>query len=300
MVRARSTSRWRCASRLASCAAAVLVSATAHAASVTGGPPVSGDARPADRPLVRVRVIPDVERVEPGRPFHLAVLFDIAPGWHLYWKNPGAGAARIEVSVEADAATQVLEARWPRPRVLESPTGDMYVYEGEAGLFVPIVAPAGAAGELELTVDVAWAVCDEKQCHLGDARRTVRVPVGKAGAAVDDPALRAAWSRLSRPLENVEGASVTYTSGELRVEVPAPGYTMATFVPNGAPGVVYGTPTIDFAGERLRLLVPVEIDRNNVLGGAPKVGGLVALGPASTDPSFEFETPVRSFARLGR
>ena len=62
------------------------------------------------------------------------------------------------------------------PAVLASPTGDMYVYEHQAGLFVPVVVPEGLTeGILRLTADIGWAVCDENRCTLGDAELTIEV-----------------------------------------------------------------------------------------------------------------------------
>ncbi|MGH9456403.1 MAG: hypothetical protein ACRD2J_02035, partial [Thermoanaerobaculia bacterium] len=41
------------------------------------------------RRIVTARLIADTVRVQPGTPFTAGVHLTIAPGWHVYWENPG-------------------------------------------------------------------------------------------------------------------------------------------------------------------------------------------------------------------
>lgn len=240
----------------------------------------------------------DVEQVAPGATFHIVVLLDVAAQWHVYWKNPGAGAARIGVEVKSTPSAQVGDIQWPRPDVLASPTGDMYVYEGRVGLFVPVVAPeVSNERSLQCQVEIDWAVCDEERCQLASAGRTVTVPMGALTKPSKDPAIDKARARLIRPMDQVEGASMRVVNGQLELELPAQGYTTATFLPNGAAGVVYGEPRFRFAGPTVHMRLPVEIDRNNVLDQEPVVGGVIALGPFGSGRSYEFHMRGGNLAR---
>ncbi len=91
--------------------------------------------------LVAVRTVADVVSIAPGQTFHLAVIFDIEPQWHIYWKNPGEGAPPPSLAIEVPKGFEVGEVRWPRPIAVESLIGPTYVYENQAALFVPITAP---------------------------------------------------------------------------------------------------------------------------------------------------------------
>src|SRR6185369_2276394 len=39
--------------------------------------------------LVKPQLLADVAAVQPGSTFTVGVLLDLAPGWHVYWTNPG-------------------------------------------------------------------------------------------------------------------------------------------------------------------------------------------------------------------
>ena len=43
------------------------------------------------------RLVADTTSVKPGHPFTAAVQLTIAPGWHVYWENPGDTALPIQV-----------------------------------------------------------------------------------------------------------------------------------------------------------------------------------------------------------
>ena len=36
-----------------------------------------------------VRAVPFVDAVVPGEAFDVGVLFEMEPGWHVYWRDPG-------------------------------------------------------------------------------------------------------------------------------------------------------------------------------------------------------------------
>ena len=44
---------------------------------------------------VKVELLSDVTQVAPGASSWVALHFTIAPGWHLYWRNPGDSGAPI-------------------------------------------------------------------------------------------------------------------------------------------------------------------------------------------------------------
>jgi thiol:disulfide interchange protein DsbD len=258
--------------------------------------PAGGSGQSAGQ-LVSVEVRADARQVVPGRPFHLVVDFRIEPGWHLYWKNPGpgGGAPPMEVTVRTPPGYGVGDVRWPRPRVIESPLGDIYGYEDRAALFVPLTPPVGmTAGETVFSVELAFAVCDENKCLLGDALEMTTVSAsGRPGPPrpSDDPEIESARRRLPAPLAEVEGASVTLEDGVLTVRGPARGHATGVFFPHDAPGVGFADAAVKVEDDRFVLTARVEIDRNNLQGAPPAVGGLIALGDAPDDPSFEFEVP---------
>jgi DsbC/DsbD-like thiol-disulfide interchange protein len=277
----------------ARCAAAIAV-AGAFASPAAAQFGISGPAQRSAADVTRIRVLADVEAIQPGATFHAVVLFDIHPTWHLYWKNPGAGAAPPDVAVEAPEGFAVGETHWPRPKVLGSPVGDMYTYDGQFALFVPITAERGDLGEsAQFTLDIRWAVCDEDICLLGRAERSLSLPVASAPSALTqgNPVVARHRERLPVLIEPGDAdrgsePSAQFDGRTLRITGPARGHSRITFLPHMAEGVTYDTPAISVDGDRFVVEVHVGIER--AAGSrARTVGGLVMLGEKRDDPSYE-------------
>ena len=257
------------------------------------GQPAGAGSRPAD--LVHVRVVTDASRVGPGQTFHLAVVFDIKPKWHLYWKNPGEGSAPPRVTVEAPAGFRVGPPLWTRPTAFETPLGAEYGYEDQVVLFVPIVAPRPLAdGQVTLHAGVRWAACKES-CVLGTARQSVVVRTSSgtpAPAGPVDPVLSKHKRRLPRPLDSLAGATVEFQGGTLTITGPAQDRSVASFFPAASPGVTCGEPEVAIENDRFRVSVKVDINPRNALGQRMVIGGLVALGEGVDEPCYDFEMPL--------
>jgi thiol:disulfide interchange protein DsbD len=279
--------RQRLARALAGTAVSVLPGAV-----VACGQPSAPDPGPGE--IVSVKALPDVGRVGPGQTFHVAIVFDLKPKWHIYWKNPGEGAMPPRITVEAPQGFEVAPPLWPRPVAVEGPLGPEYCYFDEVALFVPVKAPPRLdEGRVTLQAHVNWAVC-RNVCRLGSADLSVVVetaaradPDPSAGDA--DPLLRRYRRRLPRALDQAPGAEVSFDGALLTVSGPAAGTTSLEFFPNLSPGVTYGRPRIDVRGDRFFMRVGVDLDPNNALGKPMLIGGLMALGRRPEDPCYDFE-----------
>jgi thiol:disulfide interchange protein DsbD len=279
--------------------------ARALAVAVLGGLPgavvacgqPNAPAAPGPGGLVSVKALSDVGRVGPGQTFHVAILFDLEPKWHIYWKNPGEGAMPPRITVEAPPGFEVASPLWPRPIAVEGPIGPEYCYFDEVALFVPVKAPPRLdEGRVTLQAHVDWAVC-KNVCRLGSADLSVVVetaaradPAPPTGDA--DPVLRRYRRRLPRALDEAAGAAVSFDGALLTVSGPAAGTTSAEFFPDQCPGVTYGRPRIEVRGDRFFMRVSVDLDPNNALGQPMVIGGLVALGRRPEDPCYDFELPA--------
>lgn len=256
-----------------------------------------GQQRTAEQ-LTRVQVVSDVTHdVMPGETVHLAVVYTIESPWHLYWKNPGEGAPPPRVTVQAPDGWKVGEIRWPRPKTLSSPVGDMYCYEGEFALFIPVTAPQDLTdGQAQFSIDTNWAVCDANLCLFGSAKRNISLPTTESPYRTLDarpahPLIERHRRTLARPLEG-EGTSKELRDETIRVTVPAHGHDAVTFFPHQSPGVTYGKPRLSRSGDSYVAEIDLEINPNNFLDGPPAVGGLIALGEKPDDPSYEFSLPL--------
>jgi DsbC/DsbD-like thiol-disulfide interchange protein len=82
----------------------------------------------AESAKVEVRALSDVQAISPGSSFHLGVVFTIAPGWHLYWQNPGDSGAPPTFVWQLPRGVRIDEPQWPHPEYYESGgVGELYL-----------------------------------------------------------------------------------------------------------------------------------------------------------------------------
>lgn len=165
-----------------------------------------------DQPQIRARLLVDGEG--PNR--RAGVLFDLAPGWHIYWRNPGGTGLppRIEFTAPGYAAGDL---EWPAPRTFEEADGlfTTWGYEQAVLLAAPLARQEGAkpsqtSAEAVLEARVRALVC-----------RTQCVPIElDLALPLDAPTATADRERVAA-LFRAERARVPRSSREAGVEASA-------------------------------------------------------------------------------
>ncbi len=127
----------------------------------------------------------------------IGVLFDIAPGWHIYWKNPGESGLATEVDFTVAGAT-VAPLLWPTPeRFADAGTNfDTYGYTGS--VLLHSVALPEDAGFVPTTVAAEVALVSCKDACIPD-QFTLSGDVTTLRAA-DPDAVRGVFARASSSL----------------------------------------------------------------------------------------------------
>jgi thiol:disulfide interchange protein DsbD len=194
LARMSSRSRWLCA-WIGFAALAALAAARARASDASieialppAPPGATGrTAFDAGDPRVEVRLLSDTQWIAPGQPFRVGALFTLAPGWHLYWKNPGDTGA----TTEFELASPQLEAgpiEWPAPKAFVFDAGEMvnYGYEREVLLWREVRYAPAAAGGATQRIDAAlrFLVC-RIECVPGELALALPIALGGAGDAAE-------------------------------------------------------------------------------------------------------------------
>jgi thiol:disulfide interchange protein/DsbC/DsbD-like thiol-disulfide interchange protein len=129
----------------------------------------------------QVSLVSDVDRIAAGQSFRIGLLFDLSPGWHIYWTNPGdAGAApTLNVTLPQGGSTGAIQ--WPIPKVINDGAVTSYGYSPKtAPVLLPLtVTPPKAlqAGSAYTVTGAAtWLVCKDI-CVPGSADLTLTLPV---------------------------------------------------------------------------------------------------------------------------
>ena len=189
----------------------------------------------SDEGPVRAALILDRPLVKPGDTSTLGVTFDIAPGWNLYWQNPGESGAAPTVTLTLPPGVESGPIQWPRPTRKVLP-GDIldYIYTTRVTLLVPLKAteeydPAlRAAAEAKLW----WLMCDDQRCVPGEGQAVTALT---GPAATGEAASRLAEARAGLPMQPAgsaggDGGVSLRWEGSVLV-ITAAGATGMTFFP---------------------------------------------------------------------
>jgi uncharacterized protein len=138
---------------------------------------------------VSPQVLLGVDRLPAGGTARFAVVIDIENGWHIN-TNPARPdfAIPTTVVVKAKHGTKVTKVEYPKGHDfrIEGLDEPMSVYEGRVVLFGTLAVPKEASRQTEeLTVEVKFQACNDKQCLAPKTAKLVgKVPVAGQGEQV--------------------------------------------------------------------------------------------------------------------
>lgn len=147
--------------------------------------------------FVNVKLIADVDGIEPGRPFHLGVLVSVRENWHVYWKNPGDGGQATKIRLTLPKGFKAGRVEWPVPEKFTQP-GDIvgYGYEKQVMFRATITPPRELPreGGAKLGASVSWLVCHDV-CIPGSAEDALDLPVAEKSTPANQEVF-ARWADL--------------------------------------------------------------------------------------------------------
>jgi DsbC/DsbD-like thiol-disulfide interchange protein len=100
---------------------------------------------------------------------YLGVRFDIKPGWHIYWKNPGGAGLATEIGWTLPESVASGDLLWPLPIEFVQ-SGDIpgYGYEGSVVLASKLLLDGPMRKDATVGASVSWLACRDV-CVLGSA-----------------------------------------------------------------------------------------------------------------------------------
>jgi DsbC/DsbD-like thiol-disulfide interchange protein len=146
--------------------------------------------------LVKASLLSDVQAIQPGQKFRIGVLYQIEPGWHIYWKFSGDSGLPTKIQWQLPQGFKVGELQWPLP-MREKEPGDLEVfdYTSEVLLFADIEAPATLPQQpLLIQAKTDWLVC-QSLCVPGRAQLSLTL-TGGGNAASDSAQIFQKYSAL--------------------------------------------------------------------------------------------------------
>jgi len=125
-----------------------------------------------------LELIAEKDWITAGRPFNVALRFELEKDWHVYWVNPGDSGEPPRVTWDLPAGIKAGAIEWPAPRRLGTPTIVDYGYEDGVTLIVPMRADATLSSQnpAQISASIQVLVCRE-MCIPGKAQVSLALPV---------------------------------------------------------------------------------------------------------------------------
>ncbi|MGO9409217.1 MAG: protein-disulfide reductase DsbD family protein [Spirochaetia bacterium] len=232
---------------------------------------------------VKARLVAESTSIRPGTPFLVAVAFQMGPGWHIYWSNPGDTGLPTTIAWDLPNGFHASSVMWPAPHRFISQGLASYGYEREVSLLTRITPPASLPPEgVIFHARVSWLAC-QIECTPGKADLSFSLPVGPGAPIADKRSASLLKEAASMVPTAAPGTRFSSTMQGDRILLRADGLSVAPdatvyFVPSD-PGVL-----AEGAAQNARVAsgsVTVEMAAAAKQPGARRVRGvLVVLGQA--------------------
>ena len=132
-------------------------------------------------------------------PPHVGLLFDLEPGWHVYWTNAGDSGEPPTVKWTLPAGVTVGPLQFPVPKRL--PLGPLMDFGYETQVLFPaeLHIHSDSANAVPIAADVSWLVC-RQACIPGKAHLAMTLPVGDGGASRAAPLFQKTFAAMPKVL----------------------------------------------------------------------------------------------------
>ncbi len=149
-------------------------------------------------------LVADVENIQLGKAFRVAVKFQVESGWHIYWHSPRDGAGATRLQWEVPEGFKVGQLQWPTPERLNEDGYISYTYKNQSWLLATVEPPSSWKGDkVTLKAKVKWSVCREV-CYEGKKELSLEVAISAKPpkASRDAAEMRQIAKFFPRPLSS--------------------------------------------------------------------------------------------------
>lgn len=123
----------------------------------------------------------------------IGIKVDLAPGWHTYWRNPGAAGIPPQLDLQGSINLDSYAMHWPLPEIFDA-SGQTTIGYHDSVVFPVELTPA-TQGSITLEGELLLGVCEEICIPFQAEFRTILGPSGVADreiiASLDSKPVRA-------------------------------------------------------------------------------------------------------------
>ena len=169
-----------------------------------------------------VTLVSDTDSVAPGAAYRLGLRFRLAPGWHIYSRNPGDAGIPPELEWTLPLGTTTGPIAWPAPQRLPEGPLMTFGYTGDVLLAVPAQGPG------PVRLQARWLICSNI-CVPEEGDFALDQPPGTATPSAETAVF--ALGAATLPLPSSASALLS-PDGVLTVADIAAGVSDAWFIPD--------------------------------------------------------------------
>lgn len=127
---------------------------------------------------IQATLVSEVDSIKPGQPFWVGLHLKMEPGWHIYWKNPGATGFPPSIEWQLPQGFEASDIHWPTPLKMTLEGFTSYGYENEVLLPIQITPPQELDKNQSITLlgKATWLACKES-CIPGNKDFELNLPV---------------------------------------------------------------------------------------------------------------------------
>jgi len=244
--------------------------------------------------LVELQLLSELDALHAGDEFLIGLRHELAPHWHIYWKNPGDSGLATRPSLRVPAGFEVGPALFPAPDRIELP-GDItvFAYETEVVFFWRVKAPdeLGDAQSFEFRAESEWLVCKE-ECERGAGRAelTLRRAAEDQEVGRDRAAFGASLTRLPQALASLKGASarLSETTEGLALDVRVPLDAELSWFPESEVAVSFVNTVLERTEKLSRLLRQYNLQPSRE-DPVPRVKGVLVVAHGKRTDYYELD-----------
>lgn len=181
----------------------------------------------------RISLISEQSSLIGGKPNWIGICFDLDPGWHIYWTNPGDSGEPPKVTWQLPASVNAGDLEFPAPQRIQDHSLMDYGYQGTVVLLSKLmVAPDAATKRVEIGADVRYLVC--REVCVPEKTHISRIFPARTVLSTCNSQIADAQKNLPQPLPRGVSISATSSPDEftLTVSSKTPNFGRVTdFIP---------------------------------------------------------------------
>jgi thiol:disulfide interchange protein DsbD len=256
----------------------------------------------------QVKLLLSAGIARPGDTIWAGVDMKMEPGWHTYWKNPGAAGIATSIKWQLPPGISAGEIQWPLPEKFPPVEVTTYGYTNEVVLLVPLTVETNLpAGQIDLKANVSWLECQDV-CIPANQDVEATLNIGSETKASTDATTIDLWK------QKVPQADAHYqfqawwektTNDDARLldidTGPTIPYDSVDFFPDASDDFEV-QPATEFIPDHSALSIDIRLRKTvkKFSGDWPKkVSGVVVLQNGASREGFQITIPVADQAPAG-